>query len=109
MLKEFGWKNGTGSSEQVRSRRKQKKRLSGVEVLTGREKGAQKQEIQNKKVVRRLLGKTFLFVQRIQLAASAMQTGELTEEEEMTQQQRMVIMKDLMRKIRSKGRMDAKN
>ena len=34
---------------------------------------------------------------------------ELTEEEEMKQQQRMVIMKDVMRKIRSKGRMDAKN
>ena len=35
--------------------------------------------------------------------------GELTEEEEMKQQQRMVIMKDLIRKIRSKGRMYAKN
>ena len=34
---------------------------------------------------------------------------ESTEEEEMKQQQRMGIMKDLMRKIRSKGRMDAKN
>ena len=34
---------------------------------------------------------------------------ELTEEEEMKQQQRMVIMKDLIRKIRSKGRMDAQN
>ena len=30
-------------------------------------------------------------------------------EEEMKQQQRMVIMKDLKRKIRSKGRMDAEN
>ena len=34
---------------------------------------------------------------------------ELTEEEEMKQQQRMVIMNDLMRKIRSKGRMDAES
>ena len=34
---------------------------------------------------------------------------ESTEEEEMKQQQRMVIMKDLIRKIRSKGRMDAKS
>ena len=34
---------------------------------------------------------------------------ELTEEEEMKQQQRMAIMKDLIKKIRSKGRMDAKN
>ena len=34
---------------------------------------------------------------------------ESTEEEEMTQQQRMAIMKDLIKKITSKGRMDAKN
>ena len=34
---------------------------------------------------------------------------ELTEEEEMRQQQRMVIIQDLTRKIRSQGRMDAKN
>ena len=34
---------------------------------------------------------------------------ELTEEEEMKQQQRMAIIQDLTRKIRSKGRMDAKN
>ena len=34
---------------------------------------------------------------------------ESTEEEEMKQQQRMVIMKDLIRKIRSKGRTDAEN
>ena len=34
---------------------------------------------------------------------------ELIEEEEMKQQQRMAIMKDLIQKIRSKGSMDAKN
>ena len=34
---------------------------------------------------------------------------ESTEEEEMKQQQRMMIMKDLTEKIRSKGRIDAKN
>ena len=34
---------------------------------------------------------------------------ESTEEEEMKQQQRIGIMKDLIRKIRSRGRMDAKN
>ena len=39
------------------------------------EEGAQKQQIQNKKVVRRLLGKNFLLVQRIQLAASAKRAG----------------------------------
>ena len=34
---------------------------------------------------------------------------ELTEEEEMKQQQRMAIMNDLIKKVRSKGSMDAKN
>ena len=34
---------------------------------------------------------------------------ELAEEEEMKQQQRMAIMKHLMKKIRSKGGIDAKN
>ena len=55
----------------------------------------------------RLLGKNFLLVERIQLAAFAKQTG--GEEEEMKQQQRMTIVKDLIKKIRSKGRMDAQN
>ena len=39
------------------------------------DKSAKKQEIQNKKVVRRLLGETFLLVQRIQFAAVAKQAG----------------------------------
>ena len=65
----------------------------------GMEDSAQKQDVQNKNVERRLLGKNFL---------QSMQE-ESTEEEEMKQQQRMGIMKDLIRKIRSKGRMDAKN
>ena len=39
------------------------------------EAGAQKQEIQNKKVVRRLLGKNLRLVQRVQLAATAKQAG----------------------------------
>ena len=34
---------------------------------------------------------------------------EPTEEEEMKQQQRMAIMKDLIKKIRTKGSVDAKN
>ena len=34
---------------------------------------------------------------------------ELTEEEEMKQQQRVAIMKDLRKQIRSNGSMDAKN
>ena len=48
--------------------------------------------------MRRLLGKNLFFKQE-----------ELTEEKEMKQQQRMAIMTDLMKKIRSKGSMDAKN
>ena len=53
-----------------------KKRLSEVERCSpGMEKGAQKQEIQNKKVERRLLGKNLLFVLRIQLAASVKHAG----------------------------------
>ena len=39
------------------------------------EEGAQKQEIQNKKVRRRLLDKNFSFLLKKQLAASAKQTG----------------------------------
>ena len=69
------------------------------------EEGAQKQEIQNKNVERRLLGKNLLLVQRIQRLQWNQE--ESTEEEEMKQQQRMKIMKDLTEKITSKGRMDA--
>ena len=39
----------------------------------GMEKSAKKQETQNKEVERRLLGETFLLVQRIQFAATAKQ------------------------------------
>ena len=39
------------------------------------EEGEQKQEILNEKVVRRLRSENFLFVWRIQLAASAKQAG----------------------------------
>ena len=38
-------------------------------------KGAQKQEIHNKKVVRRLLGKNLRLVQRVHLAAAVKQAG----------------------------------
>ena len=63
MLEEFGWTNGGGSPGQVQGRRKQKKRLSEVEVPFGMEEGTRKQEIQNMEVERRLLGKKFLPVQ----------------------------------------------
>ena len=46
----------------------------------------------------------------MQFAASAKsKQEESTVEEEMKQQHRIAIMKDLMKKIRSKGTMDAKN
>ena len=51
------------------------------------EKSAQKQEKQNKKVERRLLGTNLRLVQRqrVQLAATARQAGGVAEEEEMKQ------------------------
>ena len=74
------------------------------------EEGAQGQETQNKKMERRLLGKIFCLVQRVyNLQRLESKQEELEEGEEMKQQQRMRIMKDLTKKIRSKGRMDAEN
>ena len=66
MLEEFcleEWK-----SWKIQGRREHK-RPSEVEVPSW---NGGKQEIQNKEVVRRLLGENFLFVWRVQLAASAM-------------------------------------
>ena len=69
------------------------------------EEGTQEHEIHSKKVVRRLLGKNFLLVNRMQLTAFAKQTRGVEEvEEEMKQQQRMAVMRDLIKKIRSKER-----
>ena len=62
VLEEFGGKNERGSSGQLLGRRKQKERPSEVEVpLTGMEDGAQKQNIQNKKVVEKIAGQEFSF------------------------------------------------
>ena len=66
-LKEWKTKSWT-STKQERGLQRQR-RAAGVEP------GAQKQEIQNKKVERRLLGKNLRFVQRVQLAATAKQAG----------------------------------
>ena len=58
-LEDFGWKNGGGSSEQVRESKKAKKeafRSRGAPL--GMEKGVQKQDIQNKKDFSRIF---FLF------------------------------------------------
>ena len=58
---------------------------------------------------RRLLGNNFALFREYNLQRLQSNQEELTEEEEMKQQQRMAIMKDLIKKNRSKGRMDAKN
>ena len=63
------------------------------------EKGARKQEIQKKNVMRRLLSKNFLPVQRIQLAASAKEAGRADGRGR----------DEAAAKIRSRGRMDAEN
>ena len=60
---------------------------------------AKKQDVQNTKVERRLLGNNFRIVQRIHEDA--------TEGGEMKRQQRMKVMEDMTKKVRSNGRMDA--
>ena len=77
-----------------------KEMLSKAEVSRWR-RGTQKQETQSKNMERRLLGKNLCLVQSKQ--------EELEEVEEMKQQQRMKIMKDLTKRIRSKGRRDAES
>ena len=110
MLEEVSWKNGRGSSGQVQGEGQQKRSFQRQKRSFGMEAGAQKQEKQNKKVERRLLGQNLRFVQRIQLATAAKQAGKVgEEEEEMKQQQRMKIMKDLTKKISSKERMESGN
>ena len=99
-----GWKNMAGRMEEegspgkIQGRRKQKRGLQRKGCTPGMEEGAQKQEIQSKKVgIRIFLCLREYNLQRLQC-----------KQEETKQQQRMVIMKDLTKKIRSKGRMDAK-
>ena len=59
--------------------KKAKERHSEVEVLPENDGGCKKkQEIQNKKMERRLLGRNLLFVQRIHFAADAKQSGRVT-------------------------------
>ena len=53
--------------------------------------------------------KDFSLFNKYNLQRQQSKQDELTEEGEMRQQQRMAFMKDLIKKIRSKGRMDAKN
>ena len=64
----------------------------------GMEEGAPKQQIQNKKVVRRLLGNNFSLFREYNLQRLQSKPEESTEEEEMKQQQRMMNRTDLRRK-----------
>ena len=73
------------------------------------ERSTQEQEIQNKKVERRLLARIFSLFREYNLHRLQSKPEESTAEEEMKQHQRMAIMRDRIKKIRSKGRMDAKN
>ena len=66
--------------------------------LEWRGRGTQKQETQNKKVRRRLLGKNFLLVTKYNLQRRQSKQEESTEQEEVKQQPRIVLMKDLIRK-----------
>ena len=70
------------------------------------EEYARKLEVQNK---RDCWARIFSLFKELNLQRPQSKQEESTEEEEMKQQQRMATMKDLIRKIRSKGRMDAKS
>ena len=110
MLEEFGRKNGGGKSCAGARSKKAKERLF-------RGRGAPlecRRVLKNKKYRIRKWGedcwaRIFYLFREYSLQRLQSNQEELSEEEEMKQQQRMVIMKDLIRKIRSKGRMDAKN
>ena len=70
---------------------------------------AQKQEIQNKKWRENCWARVFSLFRENNLQRLQNKQEESTEGEEMKQQQRMKIMKDVIMKIRLKGRMDAEN
>ena len=65
-----------------------------------------KGKIQSKRVAR---GKNFSLFRQYHLQRQQSKQEDLTEVGEMKQQQRMAIIEDLIRNIRSKGRMNAKN
>ena len=100
------WKNLVERVNKYKVEDSKREAFRGRGALLGMEEGAQKQEIQNKKVVRRLLGKNFsLFgennLQRLQ-----------SKQEESTEgvgDEAAAKNGCLIKNIRSKGRMDAKN
>ena len=56
-----------------------------------------------------MLGKNFSLCREYNMQRLQSKQEELTEKEEMKQQQRMAVMEDLIKKMRSNGSMDAKN
>ena len=59
--------------------------------------------------MKRIIGQEFSFCSKDSTCSVCNVTRRLTEEEEMKQQQRMMLTKDLMKKKRSEGRVDADN
>ena len=90
----------------------QKWSLQRQRQLLGMDKSAKKQEIYRiRKWGEDSLGKKFvsLFTEYNLQRLQSKQEVSNRRAEEMKQQQRMAIMKDLIKKIRSKGSMDAQN
>ena len=85
------WKNLVERVNKYKVEECRREAFRGRGALFGMEEGAQKQEIQNKKVGRRLLGKNFSLFGENNLQRLQSKQEESTEEEEMKQQQRMAI------------------
>ena len=73
MQEGVGGENGGRVSGQVQGREQQKRGLQRQRFPVGKEACTSKQEVQDKKVGRRLLGKNFRLVHRVQPAAWAKQ------------------------------------
>ena len=85
-------------------------RQEECEVLELQRSGVRKNEnYRIKKVGGGLLGTNFSLFTEYNLQRLQSKQEESTEDEEMMQQQRMAVMKDLLKNIRSEGRMDVKN
>ena len=75
MLEEFGRKMEAEVLDKRKVEESKKRGFYRQRLPAGVEAGAQTQDIQNKKVVRKLMGKNLRPVQRVQLAAAAKQAG----------------------------------
>ena len=79
--------------------------LQRKRLLSKMEASTKKQEVQNRNVERRVLGNIFASFKEHTLQRLISMHEDSTEGEEMKRQQRMKIMKDMTKKIRSKERM----